>query len=87
STPRLHLARPVPHREEAYLFDVINITPEEAERGVRKMISVPFGYQRKHLVVRIPPGIRDGTKLRLEGVGMKKDGGERGDLYLQVSVR
>ena len=87
STPRLHMARPVQETGESDLFDVISITPEEAARGVRKLISIPFGYQKKTIAVRIPPGIGDGTKLRLEGMGMKKDGGQRGDLYLQVSVR
>ncbi len=87
STPRLHISRPIPQMGESDLFDVIYITPEEAARGARKLISIPFGYQKKTVMVRIPPGIRDGAKLRLEGMGMKKDGGQRGDLYLQVSVR
>jgi membrane associated rhomboid family serine protease len=87
STPRLHMARPVPQTAEPDLFDVISITPEEAARGAKKLISIPFGYQKKNIVVRIPPGIRDGTKLRLEGMGKKTNGDQRGDLYLQVSVR
>ncbi|MGZ3648844.1 MAG: rhomboid family intramembrane serine protease [Syntrophales bacterium] len=87
STPRLHMARPVPQMGESDLFDVISITPEEAARGAKKLISIPYGYQKKNIVVRIPPGIRDGAKLRLEGVGKKRNGDQRGDLYLQVSVR
>ncbi|MGZ3606992.1 MAG: rhomboid family intramembrane serine protease [Syntrophales bacterium] len=87
STPRLHMARPVPQMSESDLFDVISITPEEAARGAKKLISIPYGYQKKNIVVRIPPGIRDGAKLRLEGVGKKRNGDQRGDLYLQVSVR
>ena len=87
STPRLHMARPVPQTGESDLFDVISITSEEAARGAKKLISIPYGYQKKNIVVRIPPGIRDGTKLRLEGMGKKRNGDQRGDLYLQVSVR
>ncbi|MGZ3635312.1 MAG: rhomboid family intramembrane serine protease [Syntrophales bacterium] len=87
STPRLHMARPVPWMGESDLFDVISITPEEAARGAKKLISIPYGYQKKNIVVRIPPGIRDGAKLRLEGMGKKRNGDQRGDLYLQVSVR
>ncbi|MGZ6210226.1 MAG: rhomboid family intramembrane serine protease [Syntrophales bacterium] len=87
STPRLHMARPVPQMGEFDLFDVISITPEEAARGAKKLISIPYGYQKKNIVVRIPPGIRDGAKLRLEGMGKKRNGDQRGDLYLQVSVR
>jgi hypothetical protein len=87
STPRLHISRPVPQMGESDLFDVIFITPEEAARGARKLISIPFGYQKKTIVVRIPPGIRDGMKLRLEGMGRKINGDQRGDLYLQVTVK
>jgi hypothetical protein len=72
---------------ESDLFDVISITPEEAARGAKKLISIPVGYQKKTIVVRIPPGIRDGMKLRLEEMGRKINGDQRGDLYLQVSVR
>ncbi len=86
STPRLHISRPIPQTGESDLFDVIYVTPEEAARGARKLVSIPFGYQKKTVVVRIPPGTRDGMKLRLEGMGLKKDDGQRGDLYLKVSV-
>ena len=77
----------MPQVGKSDLFDVIYITPEEAARGARKLISIPFGYQKKTIVVRIPPGIRDGTKLRLEGMGRKINGDQRGDLYLQVTVK
>lgn len=87
STPRLHIARPVPQTGESDLFDVISITPEEAARGAKKLISISHSYQKKTIVVRIPPGIRDGMKLRLEGMGNKRNGDQRGDLYLQVTVR
>ncbi|MGC9976482.1 MAG: rhomboid family intramembrane serine protease [Syntrophales bacterium] len=87
STPRLHIARPVPQTGESDIFDAIYITPEEAARGARKLISISHGYQKKTIVVRIPPGIRDGMKLRLEGMGKKRNGDQRGDLYLQVAVK
>jgi hypothetical protein len=73
STPRLHMARPLPQIGESDLYDVISITLEEAARGAKKLISIPFGYQKKTIVVRIPPGIRDGMKLRLEGMGRKRN--------------
>jgi membrane associated rhomboid family serine protease len=84
STPRLHLIRPVTQTDESDLYDVISITPEEAARGAKKLVSISVGYQKKTVSVRIPPGIRDGMKLRLEGMG---NGDQRGDLYLQVTVR
>ena len=44
---------------------------------------------RRHRVeVRIPPGVRDGSRVRVAGEGQTGSaGGSRGDLYLQVGVR
>jgi DnaJ-class molecular chaperone len=36
--------------------------------------------------VAVPPGVRDGTVLRLRGVGTRTGAGERGDLLLTVRV-
>ncbi len=86
STPRLHITRPVPQTSDSDLYADIYITKEEAARGVKKLISIPIGYQKKPLVLNIPPGTADGTRLRLAGMGKKTDTGERGDLYLTVNV-
>jgi DnaJ-class molecular chaperone len=52
----------------------------------------PYAYfhkkKKKKLVVQIPPGVRDGQKIRLAGMGADgKDGGESGDLFLRVKIR
>ncbi len=86
-TPHLHVARPVPEAGESDLYGVISITPEEAVRGTRKLISIPHEYQKKPIVLHIPAGIRDGTKLRLAGMGKKIDDDHRGDFYFTVTVR
>lgn len=51
---------------------------EEAYRGGEKLISV--GNER--LTVRIPPGVREGQKIRLVGKGRAG-----GDLYLSVRLQ
>jgi DnaJ-class molecular chaperone len=39
-------------------------------------------------MVTILPGIKDGQKIRLKGMGAEgKGGGEPGDLYLKVQIR
>jgi hypothetical protein len=87
STPRLHVAHPVVSSEDPDIYGTLAITPEEAERGSSKLVSIPVGYQKKLVRLRIPPGIKDGAKIRLAGLGRKDGEGKAGDVYLIVSVR
>ena len=41
----------------------------------------------KRLEVKIPPGVKDGSRVRIAGKGGQGYGGTRGDLYLVVSVK
>jgi DnaJ-class molecular chaperone len=41
----------------------------------------------KKLTVKIPPGIKDGSKIRIAGQGNKGKNGKAGDLYLSVRIR
>ncbi len=52
----------------------------------------PYAYYLRHkskkLVVKIPPGIRDGQHIRLARMGQDgKGGGNPGDLLLKVHIR
>jgi DnaJ-class molecular chaperone len=52
----------------------------------------PYAYylrrRSKKLVVKIPPGIREGQRIRLAGMGEQgKSGGKPGDLFLKVHIR
>ncbi len=42
--------------------------------------------QVKKLEVKIPPGVRNGAKIRLAGQGLPGPSGERGDLYLIAKI-
>ena len=60
----------------------LNLTLEEVFNGVERQISV----DGKKLKVKIQPGTRDNTKLRLRGMGASgSHGGEKGDLYLKIN--
>ena len=37
-------------------------------------------------MVTIPPGVEEGTRLRLRGLGKKGKGKEQGDLFLDVHL-
>jgi DnaJ-class molecular chaperone len=41
----------------------------------------------KRLEVKIPPGVKDGSRVRISGKGAEGYGGVKGDLYLVTSVR
>jgi DnaJ-class molecular chaperone len=41
----------------------------------------------RRLEVKIPPGVSDGSRVRVAGEGRPGRGGARGDLYLVISVR
>lgn len=63
----------------------IEVTLEEAARGGKKKISLADG---RDFEVRIPPGVRDGQKIRLAGQGGEgASGGPPGDLYLRVRIK
>lgn len=64
----------------------LTITSQEAAAGVRKRVAFMRGDQLEELMVTIPPGIRSGTRLRLQGKGLEGKAGARGDLYLRVTV-
>jgi DnaJ-class molecular chaperone len=69
----------------ADIHDRICISPELATAGG------PYAYLlkpvSKKLVVKIPPGVRDGQRIRLAGMGAPgRNGGKDGDLFLEVRL-
>ncbi len=68
------------------LEDVIHLTSEQARQGG------PYAYllrkKSKKLLVKIPPGVSEGQRIRLAGMGEDgKGGGTPGDLYLKVQIK
>jgi curved DNA-binding protein len=70
--------------EDAYKGGPQSVTLQEQVAG-------PGGFptmQSRTLKVNIPPGVKDGQKIRLAGQGGSGGpGGEAGDLYLNIKVR
>jgi len=73
--------------KEANLYGSLTITQYEAMVGARKLITVPWGLQKRLYNVVVPQGIVDGQVLRLKGVGKSKPDGSRGDMMLKIRVQ
>jgi curved DNA-binding protein len=77
---------PLP-RDGRDLETTIRISLEDAHRGRTVHLSLDDGGQERTLEVSVPPGVRDGQKLRLRGQGGKgRNGGADGDIYLHITL-
>ncbi len=61
----------------------VDISLQEAYSGTTRMVQ----KDGRRLEIRIPPGVKTGSKIRYAGEGMPgANGGTAGDLYLRVQV-
>ncbi|MDD4924834.1 MAG: DnaJ C-terminal domain-containing protein, partial [Dehalococcoidales bacterium] len=58
----------------------------EALSGGEKEITYQRGKRKKKLIVKIPPGIESGTKIRLKNMGSVNKN-LKGDLIVHVKIR
>lgn len=74
-----------PALSESDLTYELRIPMQEALSGTQIRIAVDRGFGKESLRVRIPPGTRSGTTLRLRGKGLQGPRGT-GDLYIRVML-
>lgn len=86
-THRLQVIRPAGTGSDPHLYGTITITPYEALRGVRKVVNIPQGFKKRLFNVVIPPGMQEGSILRLKGLGRDYPSHVQGDLYLKISIK
>lgn len=67
------------------LYHEVTLSEKEASQGIEKTIQYKRGKEEKKLIVKIPPGTKDGTRIRLRGVGSV--GNPPGDLYIIVKIK
>lgn len=66
----------------------ISVTLEDVLNGAEKTISLRKNGASQNVSVKIPKGIEEGKKLRLQGKGAEsRNGGPAGDLYLKVEIQ
>lgn len=67
----------------------LDLSVEEAYKGTTRKIDINVpGSNSKRLEVKIPPNVREGSKVRMVGQGLPgKNGGVTGDLYLVVKLK
>lgn len=86
-TPSLQVIRTFSTPEDSDLNGDIVISPSEAKYGTRKLVNIPWGFQRRLFRVTIPSGIKNGSVLRLRGMGKTMTGNMKGDMLLKVFIR
>jgi hypothetical protein len=85
-THRLQTIRTAGDTAGADLHGRITLTPMEAEKGALKLVNLPWGFHSRLFKLRVPPKVRDGSTLRLKGMGRGNPDGSKGNLYLRVNV-
>lgn len=60
----------------------LDLAPWEAVLGIRARIPTLDGL----MSLRVPPGTEAGSRLRLRGLGLRRDDGTRGDIYATTRV-
>ena len=77
--------RPEPQRG-ADVEHPVTLTFEQAARGVTLPLQISRDGKLETIDVKIPAGVKDGSKIRIRGRGQQA-GGEPGDLFIITQVR
>jgi len=64
------------------------VSPAEAASGGEKEVIYSRNNQLKKLMVKLPAGVKPGTRIRLRGMGrVSGSGSGSGDLFLRVKIK
>lgn len=78
--------QPAPEKGQDMTYQ-ITVSLEDVLLGAEKTISLRKNGTPQNVSVKIPKGIEEGKKLRLQGKGApSRNGGPPGDLYLKVGI-
>jgi len=79
-------ARPQPQRGADVEYPV-TLTFEQAARGTNLPLQINREGKIETIDVKIPPGVKDASRVRIKGRGEQTSHGDHGDLFIITSVR
>jgi curved DNA-binding protein len=78
-------AQPQPERGQDVEHSV-SLTFEQAARGTTLSLQIDREGKLETIDVKIPPGVKDGSRVRIKGMG-QRTGGENGDLFIITTIQ
>ena len=63
------------------------VTPQQARDGAEIQLEYQRDYTPQRIMVKVPPGARNGSRLRLRTMGRRGRDGKNGDLFLHVKIQ
>jgi membrane associated rhomboid family serine protease len=86
-TPSFQVIRTSGAGSDPNLYGVIQVTPWEAVSGATKLVNIPWGFYNRTIRVQVPSNLRQGSIIRLKGMGRLMPEGLKGDLMLKVTIQ
>ncbi|MCS7034419.1 MAG: DnaJ domain-containing protein [Phycisphaerae bacterium] len=65
----------------------VTLSFEDAARGRTLPLQIRRGGKVESIEIKIPAGVKDGSRVRIKGKGERGPGGQHGDLFIIVSVQ
>jgi DnaJ-class molecular chaperone len=78
--------RPQPQRG-ADVEHAVTLTFDQAARGTTLPLQISRDGRLETIDVKVPAGVKDGSRVRIRGKGQDSAGGESGDLYIVTRVQ
>ncbi len=85
SGPRGPRPRPAPQRG-GDVEHPVTLTFAQAARGTSLPLQINRDGKLETIDIKIPPGVKDGSRVRIRGKGQDSPGGESGDLFIITRV-